>query len=57
MGCRRWWWPPLGEQHDVVSVGLLGDVLEGLGGGGPGGQLEEDAGLPLGWFLKHFTVG
>jgi len=39
--------PPLGEQHNVVSVGLLGDVLEGLGGGGPGGQLEEDAGLPL----------
>ena len=57
MGCSRWWWPPLGEQHDVVSVGLLGDVLEGLGGGGPGGQLEEDAGLPLGLFLKHFTVG
>ena len=48
--------PPLGEQHVIASVGLLGDVLDGLGVGGPGGQLEEDAGLPLDWFLKHFAV-
>ena len=48
---------PLGEQRDIVSVRLLGDDLDGLGGGGPGGQLEGDAGLPLDWFLKHFTVG
>ena len=46
-----------GGHPTLVGVGLLGDVLEGLGGGGPGGQLEEDAGLPLDWFLKHFNVG
>ena len=64
MFVRKQWWaavggggnPPLGEQRDVVSGELLGDVPDGLGGGGPGGQLEEDAGLPLDWFLKHFTV-
>ena len=39
--------PALGEQRDV----------DGLGGGVSGEQLGEDAGLPLDWFLKHFTVG